>query len=491
MRLLLGIAVLLLPQPVRAEEPDPASARKLAADALKAWQVPGAAVVVVRGDETLLLDGFGVRAIGKPATITRDTVFPLASCTKAFTTTLLAMLADDGVIGWDDPVHKHLPAFKLSDPNADAMLSIRDLLCHRTGIAGHDLLWYHAPWGIDEVLKRARHLPLGYPFRGGFEYSSIPLLAAGRAIEKTTGKKWEKLVRTRICGPLGMTGVALSSGEIAKDADRASGHRLGKTGKVEPMPFWELREPNSSGSVFATGRDLAAWLKFHLGNGVGPDGVRLVSVKNLNETKTPHNVIRVEGLVKQLNPDTVQISYALGWLVYDHRGKKVISHGGMYDGFRVQITMLPDEDLGIAVLCNLHGTRLNAALTNSLIDLYANLPPKDWNAYFRKVEDEQQKERDAALAAREKARDPNKKPSLDLSSYTGEYANPAYGTATVQLSGEKLLLKWSSFACPLKHFEGDNFRVTEGFFEEQIVPFTVKDGKTVSLKLAEQEFRRK
>src|SRR5262245_10256597 len=229
---LLVVLALLAPAPLAAAEPDPAAAEKLAADALKAWDVPGAAVVVVRGDETLLLKGFGVRELGKPVKVTPDTVFPLASCTKAFTTTLLAMLADDGVIGWDDPVRKHLPGFKLSDPNADAMLTVRDLLCHRSGIAGHDLLWYRAPWDIDEVLKRAQSLPLEYPFRAGFRYSSIPFMVAGRAIEKRTGEKWEKLVRTRICDPLGMNGITFTTAEIPKDAERAIGHRLGKDGKV-------------------------------------------------------------------------------------------------------------------------------------------------------------------------------------------------------------------------------------------------------------------
>ncbi|HVL16259.1 MAG TPA: serine hydrolase [Gemmata sp.] len=491
MRLLLVIATTLLPQALRAAEPDPAAARRLAADALKAWDVPGVAVVVVRGDDTLLLEGFGVREAGGDAKVTPDTLFPLASCTKAFTTTLLAMLADDGVIGWDDPVRKHLPAFKLSDPHADALLTVRDLLCHRTGIAGHDLLWYHAPWDMDEVIRRAQSLPLEYPFRGGFRYSSIPFLVAGRAVEKRTGEAWEKLVRERICEPLGMKGVALSSKEIPTGAERAAGHRLDGAGKVGPMRMWELREPNPSGSVFATGRDAAAWLKFHLADGRGPDGGRLVSIKNLEETKTPHNVVRREGSAKVMNPDTVQMGYALGWLVYDHRGKKVVSHGGMYDGFRVQVTMLPDEKLGIAVLCNLHDTRLTAALTNSLIDLYAGLPAKDWNAYYRKVADDDAAAGKAATAKLDAARDPAKKPTLAPAAYAGEYAHPAYGTATVRAEQGKLVLKWSSFVCPLEHFTGDAFRVAGGFFKDRIVPFGIRDGKVTGLTFAEQQFERK
>ena len=472
-------------------EPAPAEVDKLAADALAAWEVPGMAVVVVRGDETLVLKGFGKRALSKPEPITPDTVFPLASCTKAFTTTLLAMLADDEVMTWDDPLRKHLPGFKLSDPNADSLLTVRDLLCHRCGIGGHDLLWYRVPWDIDEIVKRAQSLPLDYPFRGGYRYSSIPVLVAGRAIEKRTGKKWEELVRTRICDPLGMSGVTFTTTSIPKDADRAGGHRIGKSGKVEATSYYEIAEPNPSGSVNATARDVAAWLKFHLTAGVGPDGKRYVSVKNLGETHTPQNLIRMEGTAKLLNPDTVQLTYAMGWLVYDYRGKKVLSHGGLIDGFRVQLTFLPDENVAFAVMCNLHDTRMTAALTNSLIDLYCKLPTRDWNGYYRKIVEDETAARKKAIEARSAARDPNAKPTLPLAGYAGEYSHPAYGTATVIEKDGKLVLAYGNFTCPLEHFEGDAYRVTDGFFEEQLIPFTVTGGKATGVKFGGQEFKRK
>ncbi len=436
-----------------AAEPDTNAVEKQIADTLKLWEVPGAAVAIVRGDETLILKGFMCkRCQGKPAAVTPDTIFPIASCSKAFTTTLLAMLADDEVIEWNDPVSKHLHNFKLSDPNANALLSVRDLLCHRCGIGGHDLLWYRSPWGIDEVLERASKLPLDYPFRSGYRYSTIPFLAAGRAIEERTGEKWEKLVRKRICEPLGMTGVAFTTTDIPSSAEKAEGHRLGKDGKIELMPAYEMREANPAGSVHATGRDLAAWLKFHLSEGRGPDGTRLVSAKSLRETHTPQNLIRMEGTPKLLNPDTVQLSYAMGWLVYDHRGKKVLSHGGLIDGFRTQLTFLPNENLGIAVTVNLHDTRFNAALTNSLIDLYCELPPNDWNQFFQKIVAKEKAAEKAANAAQNKLRDPTIKPSLDLADYAGEYIHPAYGLAKASWDNEKLVLAWSSFKCPLEAF---------------------------------------
>lgn len=479
----------LCPAVAAAAEPEPEAVEKLITDAIKTWEVPGLAIAIVRGDETLLLKGFGHRCAGKPEPVTPDTLFPLASCSKAFTTSLLAMLVDDEVMGWDDPVRKYLPTFKLSDPNADALVVIRDLLCHRTGLGGHDLLWYRAPWGIDDVLRRASFLPLDYPFRAGYRYSTIPFLAAGRAIEQRTGEKWEKLVRKRICEPLGMTGVAFTSSDIPRDADRAEGHQLGKTGKVESMPPYEMRDPNPAGSVHATARDLASWLKFHISEGRAPDGSRLVSVKNLRETHTPQNIIRLEGMPKILNPDTVQLSYAMGWLIYDHRGKKVLSHGGLIDGFRTQLTFLPDENLGIVVLTNLHDTRANASLTNSLIDLYCELPPKDWNRFFKKVVADEAAAKKATTEALNRFRDPNVKPALPLSGYVGEYTHPAYGVATVTMEDKKLVLAWSSFKCPLDHFKGDTFLVSEGFLEEKLVSFGVAGGRAAALQFIGQEFK--
>jgi CubicO group peptidase (beta-lactamase class C family) len=401
------------------------------------------------------------------------------------------MLADDGLVGWDDPVNKHLPGFKLPDPHADALLTMRDLLSHRSGVGGHDLLWYRAPWEIDEIVRRVQLLPLEYPFRGGYRYSSIPFLVAGKAIEKRTGEKWEGLVRTRICDPLGMSGVSFTTSAIPVDADRAGGHRLGKTGKVEAMVGYAIEEPNPSGSVNASARDIAAWLKFHLAKGVGPDGKRLVSVKNLTETHTPQNLIPMRGSAKTMNPETVQLAYGLAWLVYDYRGKKVVSHGGMIDGFRVQITFLPDEDLGVAVLCNLHETRMTQALTSSLVDLFSGLEAKDWNAFYRKLVDDETAKRKRDLAVRNKSRDPDAKMSLPVVDYAGTYEHPAYGPARVSTAANKLTLRYGNFTCPLEHFEKDTFRITEGFFVEQLVTFSVEKASAVRVKFQGWDFGRK
>src|SRR5438067_7303810 len=141
-------------------------------EAMQAWEVPGASVAVVQGDEVIYLKGFGARELGRDERVTPDTLFAIGSTTKAVTTAAMAMLVDDGKMAWDDPVRKHLPSFRLSDPLADRDVRIRDLLCHRTGLRGHDLLWYRAPWPPEETVRRVGLLPLDRPFRTAFQYQS-------------------------------------------------------------------------------------------------------------------------------------------------------------------------------------------------------------------------------------------------------------------------------------------------------------------------------
>src|SRR5437899_3194200 len=140
MRTVLAATVLicLLPLSASAADVDPAAIDRIIRDTRNAWDVPGVAVGIVRGDEVLYLKGHGVRDLRTADPVTPDTIFPLASCTKAFTTTAMAILVDEGKMSWDDPVRKHVPFFHLSDPLADGDVRLRDLVTHRTGVGSHE-----------------------------------------------------------------------------------------------------------------------------------------------------------------------------------------------------------------------------------------------------------------------------------------------------------------------------------------------------------------
>jgi len=179
---LAGVATLfLVAAPAHSEPLDSAAVDAIVKKSLETWRVSGVAVAIVRDGEVIYLKGRGVRALDADDPVTPDTLFPIGSCTKAFTTTAMAILVDEGKMDWDDHVRKHLSYFHLSDPLADHDVRLRDLVCHRTGLASNDLLWYQASWSMEEMVRRAGRLPLDQPFRTRFQYQSTMFTAAGLA----------------------------------------------------------------------------------------------------------------------------------------------------------------------------------------------------------------------------------------------------------------------------------------------------------------------
>lgn len=476
-----------------AAPPDADRIDKLVNDALRAWDVPGAAVVVVSPDGVVHLKGYGVRKVGgKP--VTPDTIFPLASCSKAFTSALISALADDGKLKWDDLVAKHLPDFHLSDKHADALVTLRDLAAHRTGVGSNDLLWYRSRWPQDELIRRVGRLPLERPFRSEMQYQTVMYIAAGHAAARAGDRTWDKLLEERLLKPLGMKDVALTTTAAEKHGDRASGHRIGNDGKLIVVPWYAQPEPNPAGSVHATARALAPWLRLHLTGGTH-NGEQLISEANLRETHTPQIVVRMSELARTMNPETQQISYGLGWMIQDYRGKLQVMHAGMIDGFRAHLTLLPKDGYAFAILANRDATRMNLALSNSLTDLLLGLKAKDWNKYLLDVladEEAEVKRRARQEELDLKERGGAKEPSIPIEHFVGDYEDAAYGTAIVELVAGKLQWKWSSWELPLEHYDGDRFRLKtdSGPLKDVTVRFVVKEG-VIEMRVPGVVFNRK
>lgn len=491
-RVVLLAALVLLPHSAAGAEPfDPAVIDEVMKTALDAWQVPGAALVIVKDDEVICLKGFGVKELGTQRAVTPDTVFPLASCTKAFTTTAMAMLVDEGKMSWDDPVRKHLDWFRLFDPLADAQVTLRDLVTHRAGLSGHDLLWYRSPWTEEEIIRKLAYLKPSFSFRTTFHYQSAMFMAAGQAVARTSNRRWEDVIQKRIVEPLGMSSVSYTTAEAEKAKDRASPHRRNADGKVEVIPGYRFDRVNTAGSMHATARDLGQWLRFQLGDGTFGDR-RLVSVQNLAETHMPQTIIRLEGPARVMNPYTTQLSYGMAWVVQDYRGRRLVSHAGSIDGFRAHITLVPDERLGIGLLHNLNGTHMNLAVSNRLLDIWFQTLEKDWNAYLGRIaalHEEMARDRQRELRRR---RHPDTQPSRPLKAYVGTYEDPAYGTVRISLEGDHLVWAWSSFRCPLEHYHYDTFNVTDPSLTDHQLRFVIGlRGEPTSLNVLDIEFKRK
>lgn len=459
-------------------------------DALKAWQVPGASIAIVRGDEVVYLKGYGVRELGGDKPVTADTLFAIGSTTKAFTTTAMAMLVDEGVMRWDDPVRKHVPFFRLSDPLASEQVTLRDIITHRTGLSRHDLLWYGSPWNREEIIRKIGHVKLTRPFRTAYQYQNIMYLTAGYAVGLATKSTWEEFIQKRIFDPLGMTGANFSTTDMAKAADRSSGHVMNREGKVEVIPFRNLDNAGPAGSINAGARDMSRWVRFQLGNGTF-EGKKLVSPINMAEMRSPQMLVPVD---RSVNPDTVQMSYGMAWIIQDYHGQMLVSHTGGIDGFRARVVLVPNAKLGMVILTNsgvgTSSASMHVAATYSLVDLLLGLPKKDWNAFLGesvKRGEAQQKEFESRREARRRK---ETRPTRELEAYAGEYEDPAYGTARITVEGGALAVQWSSFKSKLEHFHYDTFtaRDKNPLENEQLFFNFGPDGEVATLNMLGVEF---
>ena len=262
-----------------------------------------------------------------------------------------------------------------------------------------------------------------------------------------------------------------------------------KDGRVDPVPPYETAEPNAAGSIHLAARDLVPWLRFQLARGVH-GGKRLISEKNFDEMRRPLNPLTMDANLKALNPETVQMSYAMGWLVYDYRGRPVVAHGGMIDGHRVLVALYPKDNLGIAIVNDVQESKVNQSIANALADRAIGLEPKDWNAILLAAAKKETDAKAAEWDAIVKARKANVPPSVALRDFAGRYFEPAYGDAEVTVEKGKLFWKWSSFAVELEHWEGDVFRCASGFLEDRFVGFRVGKNGPEGFRFEGQYFKK-
>jgi CubicO group peptidase (beta-lactamase class C family) len=448
------VAVIMEPSALSAAEPSETAIEKILHQARDFWHAPGIAAAVVCEDKIVFLSGVGVRELGSDKPVTADTLFAIGSCTKAFTATALAILVAEGQADWDDPVRQHLPWFRLNDPLADRDVRLCDLLCHRIGLAPHDLLWYGAPWSIEESVRRMAFLERSSSFRSRYEYNNLAYLAAGLAIGAIAKQPWHAFVQERLFQPLRMEKVVFTSGEAQKAPDHASPHGRDYDGKVRVIPWYnDDKQIRASGSIKASVRDLSQWLRFQLANGK-LDGKQVVPADALEQTHVPR--IPVPLTAADHAAEVTQSSYALGWHIRDYRGHALHEHSGAVKGFRARIVLAPRKKLGLVLLTNLEDMGIVQAAGNDLLDYLLGLEKKDWNDFFarehRKARAAQKERLDKLLQGRIRG---TKAKALDL--YVGTYFEPAYGTVRIVRKGDTLWLKWSSYQLPLTHFHYDTF----------------------------------
>ena len=433
-----------------------------AARAGREWKVPGFSVAIVKDDRVVFVKGYGVRELGKAEPVDKDTLFAVASNTKAFTSAALATLVDEGKLKWDDPVTKYLPWFQLYDPYVTRELTVRDLLSHRSGLAtfGGDLLWYETTYSREEIIRRVRHLKPVHGFRSRYGYQNIMFLAAGEIVPAVTGQSWDDYVREKFFAPLGMARTHTTLKQLQSAGNVATPHNE-TDGRVKVVKYSNVDSAGGAAAINSTAAEMAEWVRLQLGRGTY-QGRKIFSAAASREMWTPHTIVSgVSESAERFNPTTHFNLYGLGWALSDYRGRKVVTHSGGLDGMTSRVALLPEENLGVVILTNSE-TPLQAFLYYRVFDAFLGAPARDWSAdYMARVR--AARERDEAEAKRiEAARVPDTRPSLPLSSYAGTYGGQMYGDAKVTEEQGRLVVRLvpsPAYVGDLEHWHFDTFRI--------------------------------
>lgn len=428
-------------------------------NSMEMWKIPGVAVAIVQGDSIAFAKGYGLRNINKKEKVDPNTLFAVASNTKSFTSAALSLLVARGVINWDDKVKKYLPYFQLYDPYVTENMTIRDLLCHRSGLAtfSGDLLWYESNYTRREVIERAKYLKPAHGFREKFGYSNIMFSAAGEIVHAVTDTTWDDYVRYHFFNPLKMNNTKLTIDEVLGSGNYASPHIVPYEKSPIVINYMKWENIAAAASINSNVNEMSNWLIMQMNDGYF-EGEKILDKYQIWEMQSAQTTERFS---PKYFPKKHFQAYGLGWELFDYNGVKVVSHGGGADGMISQTMIIPEKKIGLVVLTN-SVNYFPSALMYYVLDDYFGEQTNNWNGFYHSFYEYMQKENVENEKQAELKRNKDSKPSLPLSKYTGTYGGEMYDGATVTLSNNKLVVSFipsSVLVGDLTHFEYDIFKI--------------------------------
>ncbi|HZR40920.1 MAG TPA: serine hydrolase domain-containing protein, partial [Ktedonobacteraceae bacterium] len=315
------------------------------------WKLPGLAIAIIKNGEVILSQGFGKRDIAQGLDVTPQTLFPIGSCTKAFTTTSMGILVDEGKLDWDTPVRTYLPTFKMYDAFATERMTPRDLVTHRSGLPRHDLAWYNSTRSRKELVESLQYLEPSKDFRTIWQYQNLMYMTAGYLVGELADQSWEEFVQQRILIPLGMTTSTFSTTQAKQTLDFSMPYKKEEKGEIKEAIFydtWQAIAP--AGALVSNVVEMSQWLLLQLNKGKHGD-TQIISETQLEQIHTPQIIMPGPRKYRELSHN----SYAMGWAVTMYKGHLMLEHGGGINGFSALTTLLPDDNIGIVALSNREG----------------------------------------------------------------------------------------------------------------------------------------
>jgi CubicO group peptidase (beta-lactamase class C family) len=458
--------------------------------ALTDWQIPGAAILVVKDGQVIVQKGYGFLESGKPEKVNENTLFMIASNTKAFTGTAMAMLAQEGKCSLDDRVQKYLPDFKMKDPWVAEHITLTDVMSHRIGMETFqgDFIYWESDLSSDEVIEKFGMLTPIYDFRTKWGYCNAGFLIAGKCMEKITGMTWDQYIRERIIDPLEMKRTLVLTADVIHAENFAAAHTM-VGGKLQIIPRCQVDNIAPAASISSSVSDMSHWIIAQLDSG-RYNGRQVIPWQAIRKAQYPNSIIR-----RARHPfNTTHYSlYALGWGLQDYEGREIVSHTGGVDGFVTSVTLIPEEKLGIVVFTNTDANALYEAVKWEILDAYLGLPYRNYSQVFLSRYMPAFNEDLKMISSWQDSTKMNLPTPVKLSKFEGKYTHAVYGNAYLESKGDYLLLTLEhhpDLTAKLEYIGNDRFLCTYSspLWGIKVFPFVIEDGKVRSFTLSVADF---
>ncbi|MFY8274037.1 serine hydrolase [Pseudoalteromonas sp. SSDWG2] len=425
------------------------------------FDVPGMAVAVVADGEVFYAKGFGVRHLETQQPVNADTLFGIASNTKAFTSAALAMLVDEGKLSWDDKVIDHLPEFRLHDPYATREMSIRDLLSHRSGLGlgqGDLMIWPDTDKSVEDILAGLQHLKPQSSFRSKYAYNNLMFVTAGEVVARVSGMSWQDYVEQKMLTPLGMKQSRAGFSRIDEDNTNFATGNIPLNGKLHPFFVNYLEDFRGAGAIASNVNEMSLWLNTQLNGGVMASGETLFSEQQqqqmwLLHINRPASKSAFEASRQQFR------GYGLGWSIEDYHGYKRVGHGGGILGMVSQVSLIPEKKLGVVILSNQQAFAALSAVTEEIFEQALELEDKD---YVEMYAQRHFADKEKAYAGAKPALVEDYQSALPAIYYTGTLHDNWYGDVVIEELDGKLRIDFTHtkrLKGELVHHSGNTFVV--------------------------------
>jgi CubicO group peptidase (beta-lactamase class C family) len=413
---------------------------------LVTFDVPGISVGIIKDDKLIHAKGYGVRSLRTKQKVDENTLFGIASNSKAFTAAALGMLVDEKKLKWDDKVTDFIPEFKMYNSFVTEEFTVKDLLTHRSGLGlgAGDLMMFpdSNTFTKKDIIHNLRYLKPVSSFRTKYDYDNNLYIVAGEIVERVSGMTWEDFIEKRIMQPLNMTKSAASIGRLKDKSNMISPH-CAVDGKVQAIDIDWSETANAAGGICSNITDLSKWLIMQMNNGKYGEGLKnqMFSEAVHEDMWAPQTIINVRTAPPY---NTHFSSYGLGWFLSDVKGYKQVTHTGGLAGVVTQVTLFPELKLGIVVLTNQQIGAAFTAITNTIKDAYLGVTGidrvKQMSDRVKKGDAEAKKITTDIWADIEKQRkETTTKP--DLNNYIGTYTDQWFGDVVVSTKDGKTYLK--------------------------------------------------